>query len=271
MRGFWAAEAVWVTHGGGVGKVMAEWLIDGAPSIDLHEADLNRFHAHAVSRPYVQARAAQQYREVYDIIHPLQQMDRPRDLRLSPFHRRLEELGAHFIESAGWERPQWFAANEAGLTGQDWPPRTGWAARHWSPISGVEHQATRERVAMFDLTPFTKLEVAGPGALAYLQRIASNNMDQPSGKVTYTAMLNKRGGIECDLTVTRLSDTRFWVVTGGSVGMHDLAWLRHNARARRSRGSHGSGCVQRVVPVLHRSSTARRLRARAVGARIVRR
>ncbi len=231
VRGFWAAEAVWVTHGGGVGKVMAEWMIDGVPSIDLHEADLNRFHAHAVSRPYVQARAAQQYREVYDIIHPLQQMDRPRDLRLSPFHRRLEELGAHFIESAGWERPQWFAANEAGLTGQDWPPRTGWAARHWSPISGVEHQATRERVAMFDLTPFTKLEVAGPGALAYLQRIASNNMDQPSGKVTYTAMLNKRGGIECDLTVTRLSDTRFWVVTGGSVGMHDLAWLRHNAPA----------------------------------------
>jgi len=156
-------------------------------------------------------------------------MDRPRNLRLSPFHRRLEELGAHFIESAGWERPQWFAANEAGLTGQDWPPRTGWAARHWSPIGGVEHSATRERVAMFDLTPFTKLEVAGPGALAYLQRLASNNMDQPVGKVTYTAMLNKRGGIECDLTVTRLSDTRFWVVTGGPVGMHDLAWLRHNA------------------------------------------
>jgi len=229
VRGFWAAEAVWVTHGGGAGKVMAEWMIDGTPSIDLHEADLNRFHAHAVSRPYVRTRAAQQYREVYDIIHPLQQMDRPRNLRLSPFHRRLEELGAHFIESAGWERPQWFAANEAGLIGQDWPPRTGWAARHWSPIGGVEHQAARERVAMFDLTPFTKLEVAGPGALAYLQRIASNNMDQPSGKVTYTAMLNKRGGIECDLTVTRLSDTRFWVVTGGSVGMHDLAWLRHNA------------------------------------------
>ena len=231
VRGFWAAEAVWVTHGGGVGKVIAEWMIDGTPSIDLHEADLNRFHAHAVSRPYVRTRAAQQYREVYDIIHPLQQMDRPRNLRLSPFHRRLEELGAHFIESAGWERPQWFAANEAGLTGQDWPPRTGWAARHWSPIGGVEHQAARERVAMFDLTPFTKLEVAGPGALAYLQRIASNNMDQPVGKVTYTAMLNGCGGIECDLTVTRLSDTRFWVVTGGSVGMHDLAWLRHNAPA----------------------------------------
>ena len=232
VRGFWVAEAVWVTHGGGVGKVMAEWMVDGTPSMDLHEADLNRFHAHAVSRPYVQARAAQQYREVYDIIHPLQQMERPRHLRLSPFHRRLEELGAAFVESAGWERPQWFAANEReldGLGGPSWPARAGWAARHWSPVCGIEHRATRERVAMFDLTPFTKLEVAGPGALAYLQRLASNNMDQPAGKVTYTAMLDERGGIQCDLTVTRLSETRFWVVTGGSVGMHDLAWMRRHA------------------------------------------
>ncbi len=239
VRGFWVAEAVWVTHGGGVGRVMAEWMVDGAPDMDLHEADLNRFHAHAVSRPYVQARAAQQYREVYDIIHPLQQIERPRNLRLSPFHRRLEELGATFVESAGWERPHWFAANERELTdheqGQEqeqergWSLRVGWAARHWSPVSGVEHRATRERVAMFDLTPFTKLEVAGPGALAYLQRLASNNMDGPTGKVTYTAMLDERGGIQCDLTVTRLSETRFWVVTGGSVGMHDLAWMRRHA------------------------------------------
>jgi len=231
-RGFWVAEAVWVTHAGGVGRVMAEWIVDGAPSLDLHEADLNRFHAHAVGSAYVRTRSAQQYREVYDIIHPLQQIERPRNLRLSPFHRRLEELGAMFVESAGWERPQWFGVNEAELKdedkGQGWPRRTGWAARHWSPISAVEHRATRERVALFDLTPFTKLEVSGPGALAYLQSITSNEMDRPVGRVTYTAMLDTRGGIQCDLTVTRLSDTRFWVVTGGSVGMHDLAWMRRH-------------------------------------------
>ncbi len=235
VRGFWVAEAVWVTHAGGVGRVMAEWMVDGAPSLDLHEADLNRFHAHAVGGGYVRARSAQQYREVYDIIHPLQQIERPRNLRLSPFHRRLEELGAVFVESAGWERPQWFGANEARLAederGQGWPRRTGWAARHWSPISGVEHRAARERVALFDLTPFTKLEVSGPGARAYLQSITSNEMDRAVGKVTYTAMLDVRGGIQCDLTVTRLSDARFWVVTGGAVGMHDLAWMRRHQPA----------------------------------------
>jgi len=231
VRGFWVAEAIWVTHAGGAGKVMAEWMLDGTPGLDVHEADLNRFHAHAVEAPYVRTRAAQQYREVYDIIHPLQGIAAPRSLRLGPFHRRLEELGAVFFESAGWERPQWFATNEGGLDGVDVPRRSGWAARHWSPIAGVEHRAARERVGLFDLTPFTKLEVAGPGALAYLQRIASNQMDQPASKVTYTAMLDERGGIQCDVTVTRLAEDRFWVVTGGAVGMHDLAWMRRHLPA----------------------------------------
>ncbi len=230
VRGFWVAEAVWVTHGGGVGKVMADWMVTGTPGLDLHEADLNRFAPHVAAPPYVKERGAQQYREVYDIIHPLQQIERPRNLRVSPFQRRLEELGAVFFESAGWERPQWFAANEA-LLDADAPRRSGWTARYWSPVSAVEHRATRERVALFDLTAFTKLEVAGPGALAYLERIASNKMDQPLGKVTYTAMLDAQGGIQCDLTVTRLEERRFLVVTGGGVGMHDLAWMRRHLPA----------------------------------------
>jgi glycine cleavage system T protein len=231
LRGFWVAEAVWVTHAGGIGKVIADWIVDGTPGIDTHEIDVNRFHAHALSSRYVQVRGAQQYREVYDIIHPLQQIEQPRPLRVSPFHRRQEELGAVFFESAGWERPQWFTANERLLGIYDGPTRSGWAARHWSPICGAEHQATRDRVAMFDLTAFTKLEVRGPGALRFLQWIASNQMDQPLGKVTYTAMLNERGGIECDLTVTRLEEDRFMVVTGGSAGMHDLAWIRRHLPA----------------------------------------
>ncbi len=225
VRGFWVAEAVWVTHGGGVGKVVAEWIVDGTPSIDLRELDLNRFHAHAFTRSYIRARGAQQYREVYDIIHPLQQIENPRNLRLSPFHPRLEALGAVFFESAGWERPQWFAANEKLLTAGSCPARSGWSARHWSPVSGAEHLAVRERVAMFDLTPFTKLEVTGPKALQFLQYLTANQMDQPVGKATYTSMLNERGGIMCDLTVTRLGPARFLVVTGGAVGMHDLAWI----------------------------------------------
>jgi glycine cleavage system aminomethyltransferase T/glycine/D-amino acid oxidase-like deaminating enzyme len=228
VSGFWVAEAVWVTHGGGVGKVIAEWMVEGAPSLDLREADINRFHPHAHSPSYIRARGAQQYREVYDIIHPFQQMAHPRNLRLSPFHQRQEELGAVFFESSGWERPQWFDANLGFVEGMDFAPRSGWEARYWSPVIGGEHAAIRERVGLIDLTPFTKLEVSGPGALAYLQSITANQMDQPTGKVTYTAMLDKRGGIKCDLTVTRLGADRFLVVTGVASGPHDLAWMRRH-------------------------------------------
>ena len=115
VRGFWSAEAVWITHAGGVGRAMAEWIVEGAPSIDLRESDLNRFHRHALHRDYIRTRANQQYVEVYDIIHPLDQVLEPRDLRVSPFYARQQALGAHFFESAGWERPQWYAANEAEL------------------------------------------------------------------------------------------------------------------------------------------------------------
>jgi len=229
VRGLWVAEAVWITHAGGVGKAVAEWMVEGVPGVDLRECDLNRFHAHVHTRSYIRARGTQQYREVYDIIHPLQQMAHPRNLRVSPFHSRLAEQGAVFFESAGWERPQWCQANEKLLDGHTWPARSGWEARHWSPIQGAEHRATRERVAMFDLTAFTKIEVAGPGALRLLQYICSNEIDQPVGKVVYTSMLNGKGGIVCDLTVTRLGADRFLVLTGGAVGMHDLAWIRSQA------------------------------------------
>lgn len=229
VRGLWVAEAVWITHAGGVGKVAAEWIAEGAPSIDLRECDLNRFPSHARTRSYIKARVAQQYREVYDIIHPLQQMEHPRNIRLSPFHSRIQELGAEFFETAGWERPQWFQSNEGLLGTHNGPTRSGWEARHWSPIQGAEHLATRAGVAVFDLTAFTKIEVTGPGALPFLQRICANDVDQPAGKVVYTSMLNEKGGIVCDLTVTRLGADRFLILTGGATGMHDLAWIRSHA------------------------------------------
>lgn len=227
-RGFWAAEAVWVTHAGGVGRAVAEMIADGRPSLDMRETDVNRFLPHAAAKPYVTARAIRQYVEVYDIVHPLQQMENPRGLRVSPYHQRLKDLGAVFFESAGWEKPQWFESNAALLKRQGWPARSGWAARHWSPIIGAEHEATRERVGIFDLTAFTKLEVTGPAALRFLQGLASNQMDQPIGRITYTSLLDERGGIRCDLTVTRLGPDRFWVITGGGTGPMDLAWLRRH-------------------------------------------
>ena len=227
-RGFWSAQAVWITHAGGVGKAVAEWIVNGEPTIDLRECDIRRFHPHANARPYVRERAAQQYREVYDIIHPRQQPAKPRGLRLSPFHIRQEELGGVFFENAGWERPQWYDANEGLLDSLDvaGAERHGWAAREWSPTVAAEHAAARERVAMFDLTPFAKFDLRGPGALGALQRLATNQMNKPVGSITYTSMLTPSGGIKCDLTVTRLGDQRFMVVTGGAMGLHDLDWIR---------------------------------------------
>jgi glycine cleavage system aminomethyltransferase T/glycine/D-amino acid oxidase-like deaminating enzyme len=231
VRGFWACEAVWVTHAAGAARAVAEWMVEGTSRLDLHEEDLNRFAPHALTRSYVRTRAAQNYREVYDIIHPLQQVARPRNQRLSPFHARLQQLGGVFFESAGWERPQWFEANGPLPEGADFPLRTGWAARNWSPIQGLEHLTARQRVVLFDLTAFAKLDVWGPGALAFLQGITANQMDRPPGRVTYTAMLDERGGIQADLTVTRLAEDRFRVLTGGSVGGHDAAWIRRHLPA----------------------------------------
>ena len=113
VRGFWSAQAVWITHAGGVGRAVAEWIVNGEPSMDLRECDFRRFHPHSLSRQYVKTRAAQQYREVYDIIHPRQQMANPRNIRLTPFFARQRALGAVFFEDAGWERPQWYEAKPA--------------------------------------------------------------------------------------------------------------------------------------------------------------
>ncbi|GAB3887839.1 hypothetical protein GCM10027612_27330 [Microbispora bryophytorum subsp. camponoti] len=163
VEGFWVAEAVWVTHSAGVGRAMAEWLVDGhCSSFDLHECDVNRFEPHQLAPDYVLARDCQNFVEVYDIIHPLQPMEEPRPLRLSPFHTRQRELDAFFLEAVGYERPQWYGANARLLEGRDIPTPGDWAARYWSPIVGAEAQASRESVALYDMTALKRLEVAAP-------------------------------------------------------------------------------------------------------------
>jgi len=230
VRGLWVCEAVWITHAAGMARQVAEWMALGEPSYDLAEADANRFYPYQTTPPYVLERGKQQYREVYDVIHPRQQPARPRDLRLTPFHPRHQALGASFVVGAGWERPQWFEANRPLLTGAPWERRDDWAARLWSPVEGAEHLATRSRAALYDLTPFAKFEVEGPDAEAFLERVCANRVGRPVGTVVYTAMLTPRGKIRCDLTVTREDEDRFRVVTGGVSGQHDLAWLRAQAR-----------------------------------------
>ncbi len=229
VGGFWVASgfcAHGVSGSGGVGKMIAEWIVDGEPSLDLWHMDIRRFGAYTASRRYIATRVNEVYSTYYDISYPMQERSSARKLRLSPVYNRLEKLGTVFGEKAGWERPNWFASNESLVEGQNWPVPYGWASRYWSPAIGAEHTATRERVGMFDETSFSKLEVFGSGSLAFLQSITDNQMDQPIGAVTYTQMLNERGGIECDLTVTRLAAGRFQIITGTAFGNHDLTWIR---------------------------------------------
>ena len=151
---------------------------------------------------YVRARGAQNYREVYDIIHPRDVVTAPRGLRRTPFYERQKELGAVFTESNGWERPLWFEAN-ADLPVPDGAARSGWNTKHWSPIAGAEHVATRTTAGLFDMSTFTKLHVHGEGALAAMELISCSNVNKPIGGVSYALLLNERGGVETDLTVVR--------------------------------------------------------------------
>ncbi|MFI0785816.1 FAD-dependent oxidoreductase [Streptomyces lydicus] len=226
LRGFWLAEAVWVTHSAGVAKAVAEWMTDGRPAVDIHECDLNRFEDAQRSPAYIADRGARSFVEVYDVIHPLQPMEQPRPLRTSPFHPRQQELGAYFLEGGGWERPHWYEANAPLAEGLELPPRDAWSARYWSPIAAAEAKATRERVALYDMTPLRRLEVTGPGALAFLDAMTSNNLRKKPGAVTYTLLLDETGGIRSDLTVARLGTDRFQV---GANSPADLDWLLRHA------------------------------------------
>jgi glycine cleavage system aminomethyltransferase T/glycine/D-amino acid oxidase-like deaminating enzyme len=226
LSGFWVAEAVWVTHSAGVARAMAQWLVDGQPETDVHECDLNRFEQVQLAPDYIEQRGRQNFIEVYDIIHPLQPMEQPRPLRTSPFYPRQRELGAVFLEGAGWERPFWYESN-AGLPATV-PARDDWSARYWSPIAAAEATATRQRAAMYDMTPLKRLEVSGPGALAFLQRLTTNDLAKSVGSVTYTLMLGHDGGVRSDLTVARLGEHVFQV---GANGPLDEDWMRQHLPA----------------------------------------
>ena len=218
-----------IAAGGGVGKAMAEWIIEGRPSVDLWRADIRRFGPHYADRSYAAIRAVEVYARNYTVHLPLEEFESVRPLRTSPPYDRLVAMGAVFGEKAGWERPNWFKVNEDGESHGPvpvgWIP-TGWIRHNWSPAIAREHNATRESAGLFDFSSFSKFDVQGPGALRALQWLTDNDLDKPPGAVTYTQMLNTRGGIECDLTITRLEPDRFFIVTGSAFGVHDLAWIR---------------------------------------------
>jgi glycine cleavage system aminomethyltransferase T/glycine/D-amino acid oxidase-like deaminating enzyme len=227
-KGVWSAAAVWVKEGPGTGKAIAEWMVHGESEIDLHSSDIARFHQHQKTRAHVRARAAEGFNKTYGIVHPSEQWASNRNVRLAPFHQRERDLGAMFYEVAGWERPQWYESNAVLLEefGDRVIRRTAeWESRWWSPIISAEHLAMRERAGMFDLSAFAVFDLLGPGALQAVQCTALRQLDVPVGRVVYTPVLSHNGGFKSDLTIMRLGDTHFRVVTGGAHGMSDRKWF----------------------------------------------
>lgn len=229
VQGFWVACA-FCAHGlagaGGIGKTMAEWIIDGHPEWDVWRLDVRRFGNNYNSMDYTVARTLETYTQYYDIHFPGEERMTRRGLRLSPTYARLQDLGCHFGEKTGWERPNWFKPYEEKATHGHEPK--GWAHHNWSRAIGYEHQMTRENAGLFDETSFNKFEVRGPGALKFLNYVCANEINKPVGSIIYTQCLNKRGGIECDFSVTRTGEDRFFIVTGTAFGQHDLSWLTLN-------------------------------------------
>jgi len=230
VKGFWVA-AGFCAHGlagaGGMGRLVAEWIVDGRPGLDAWEMDSRRFGRHYISREYTLARTVEVYSTYYDVKYPGHERKAGRPLRLSPAYARLAELGAAFGEKSGWERANWFEPN-ARRGDESLRPR-GWAGRLWSPAIGAEHTACRESAAIFDFTSFAKIEIRGRGAASFLESLTDNHVARAVGALTYTQMLNEGGGIECDFTVTRLAEDRFRVITGTAFGQHDLSWIRDHA------------------------------------------
>jgi len=229
VGGLWSGAAVLVKEGPAVGRLLAEWMTNGTADYELHELNVARFYEYGRTKSFVNARAREGFNKIYGIVHPREQWSSTRNIRVSPFYTRERELGAVFHQTAGWERPQWFESNKALVDEYrdriiDRPNK--WDSRWWSPIMQGETLATRDRAAIVDLTPFTILDVAGPGALDYLQRIAVAQMDVPIGRAVYTPLLDIRGGFRSDLTVTRLSNTSFRVITGADSGGIDRKWFR---------------------------------------------
>jgi glycine cleavage system aminomethyltransferase T len=190
-----------------------------------------RFYDYGRTKKHVTARTSEGFIKTYGIVHPREQWESNRRVRVSPFYERAQALGAVFFETAGWERPQWYESNKSLL--DEYSDRVlarphEWDARWWSPIISAEHLAMRDRVAMVDLTAFAIFDVAGPGSLDYIQKMAVNQMDVSIGRAVYTPLLNQHGGFKADLTIMRRDENEFRIVTGGGDGGRDKKWFLDN-------------------------------------------
>ena len=218
-------NAFGIASGGGAGMALAEWVAKGAPPYDLWPVDIRRFGRNHLDVDWVRTRTLEAYAKHYAMAWPYEEYTSGRPLRRSPLYDRLKQGGAVFGEKLGWERPNWFADIAAGEKAEDF---YSYGRQNWFAAVGREHQAARERVAFFDQTSFAKFLMVGRDAEAALSWIAANDVARPPGSLTYTQMLNARGGIECDLTVARLSEDQFYITTGTGFATHDFDWICRN-------------------------------------------
>ena len=224
VGGYWVAagyNSIGIVSSGGAGMALAQWIHDGEAPFDLWEVDIRRAQPFQKNRRYLKERVSETLGLLYADHFPYRQMATSRNVRRSPLHEHLKARGAVFGEVAGWERANWFARE-----GQEREYKYSWKRQNWFDNQREEHLAVRNGVGLFDMTSFGKIRIEGRDAVGFLQKLCANDMDVEPGKIVYTQMLNQRGGIESDLTVTRLSPTAFLAVVPGATLQRDLAWLR---------------------------------------------
>ncbi len=214
-------NAFGIASGGGAGWVLAAWAASGEAPMDLWVVDIRRFAAMHRDRDWVNERTLEAYGKHYTIVYPHEEYTSGRQRIVSPLYERLKARGAVFGSKLGWERPNWFAPQ-----GTEPADLYSMGRQNWFEPVGEESRLVRQSVGLFDQSSFAKYEVSGPGAAAALNWICANTVDKPVGRLTYTQMLNSRGGIECDLTVARLAEDRFYIVTGTGFRTHDFAWIK---------------------------------------------
>jgi 4-methylaminobutanoate oxidase (formaldehyde-forming) len=264
-------NSIGIQSAGGAGKVLAEWIVEGHPTMDVADVDIRRMMPFQNNLSYIRERVSESLGLLYAMHWPYYQNETARGLRRSPFHDRLAALGACFGEVAGWERPNWFAPQ-----GVEPKYEYSYKRQNWFPYAAAEHKAVREGVALFDQTSFAELLVQGRDAEMVLQRVCAGDMAVPAGRVVYTQWLNERGGIEADLTVTRLDEDAYMVVTAGAAATRDLCWLKRNIAVglchpqshgpeepRAARQAHRYGSVQPGFCLRHLPGDRDRLRQAA--------
>ncbi len=221
-------NSVGIQSAGGAGMALAQWIVDKAPPFDLSDVDVRRCFSYQATKTFIETRVTETLGLLYADHFPFRQYATARGVRHTPLYELLKEHGACFGETAGWERAHWFLPPEARARGEAAEYRYSWGRQNWFPYSAAEHHAVRTGVGLLDMSAFGKFRVEGPDAEAVLQRLSANDVAVPPGRVVYTQWLNAKGGIEADLTITRLGETSFLVVTSAATTVRDLAWLRRH-------------------------------------------